>query len=62
VGVAAILLVLVALTNLVYHVIRKPTELFAFVGHALDKESAETWAYSVTVHLTKRQASRPASN
>jgi hypothetical protein len=39
----AILLVLVALTNLVYHVIRKPTELFAFVGDALDKEPAETW-------------------
>jgi hypothetical protein len=43
VGVVAILLVLVALTNLVYQVIRKPTELFAFVGHALDKEPAETW-------------------
>ena len=28
VGVMAILLVLVALTNLVYHVVRKPTELF----------------------------------
>jgi len=27
-----------------YHIIRKPTELFAFVGHALDKEPAETWA------------------
>ena len=39
----AILLVLVALTNLVYQVIRKPTELFAFVGDALDKEPAETW-------------------
>jgi len=33
----------VALTNLVYHVIRKPTELFFFVGHRLDKEPAETW-------------------
>ena len=39
----AILLALVALTNLVYHVIRKPTELFFFVGDALDKEPAETW-------------------
>jgi hypothetical protein len=38
-----ILLAVVALTNLVYHVIRKPTELFFFVGNALDKEPAETW-------------------
>jgi hypothetical protein len=39
----AILLPLLALTNLVYHVIRKPTELFFFVGNRLDKEPAETW-------------------
>src|ERR1700733_12327092 len=39
----AILLPLLALTNLVYHVIRKPTELFFFVGHRLEKEPAETW-------------------
>jgi hypothetical protein len=39
----AILLPVFALTNLVYHVIRKPTELFFFVGHRLDKEPAETW-------------------
>jgi hypothetical protein len=39
----AILLPLLGLTNLVYHVIRKPTELFFFVGHRLDKEPAETW-------------------
>jgi hypothetical protein len=31
------------LMNLLYHVIRKPTELFVVVGHALDKEPAETW-------------------
>jgi hypothetical protein len=42
-GVVAILFPLLALTNLVYHVIRKPTELFFFVGHRLDKEPAETW-------------------
>jgi hypothetical protein len=41
--VAAILLSVVVLTNVVYHVIRKPTELFFFVGNALDKEPAETW-------------------
>ena len=39
----AVLLPLLALTNLVYHVIRKPTELFFLVGHRLDKEPAETW-------------------
>lgn len=42
-GVAAILLAVLGLTNIVYQVIRKPTELFAFVGHRLDKEPAETW-------------------
>jgi hypothetical protein len=42
-GSVAILLAVVALTNLVYHVIRKPTELFFFVGNGLDKELAETW-------------------
>src|SRR6202453_3676923 len=39
----AILLPVFALTNLVYHVIRKPTELFFFVGHRLGKEPSETW-------------------
>jgi hypothetical protein len=42
-GIVAILLPLLALTNLVYHVIRKPTELFVLVGNRLDKEPAETW-------------------
>ena len=42
-GVVAILLATLALTNLIYHVIRKPTELFFFVGHRLDKEPSETW-------------------
>jgi hypothetical protein len=45
-GGLAILLVLLAvfaLTNLLYHVIRKPTELFFLVGHRLDKEPSETW-------------------
>jgi hypothetical protein len=43
IAIVVIALPLFALTNLVYHVIRKPTELFAFVGHRLDKEPAETW-------------------
>jgi Transglycosylase SLT domain len=42
-GGVAVLLAVAALVNLVYHVILKPTELFAFIGHRLDKEPAETW-------------------
>jgi hypothetical protein len=42
-GSAAILLAVFAGANLVYQVIRKPTELFFFVGHRLDKEPPETW-------------------
>jgi hypothetical protein len=37
------LLAVVTLVNLVYHVILKPTELFAFIGHRLDKDPSETW-------------------
>ncbi|MGJ4939624.1 lytic transglycosylase domain-containing protein [Bradyrhizobium sp. HKCCYLS1011] len=42
-GLVAVLLVAAALTNLVYQVVRKPTELFVLVGHRLDKEPEETW-------------------
>src|SRR3984893_15531958 len=42
-GVVAILLATFTLTNLIYHVIHKPPELFFFVGNGLDKEPAETW-------------------
>jgi hypothetical protein len=42
-GIAAILFIALALANLVYQIIRKPTELFFFVGHRLDKEPPETW-------------------
>jgi hypothetical protein len=41
-GVVAILLATFTLTNLIYHVIHKPTELFFFVGNGFDKEPAET--------------------
>jgi hypothetical protein len=41
--IIAILLTALAVTNLLYQVVRKPTELFAFVGHRLDKEPPETW-------------------
>jgi hypothetical protein len=40
---AVIFLAIIALANLISAVIHKPTELFAFVGHRLDKEPAETW-------------------
>ena len=43
VGSLVILLAVLTAANLVYQVIRKPTELFFFVGHRLDKEPAETW-------------------
>ncbi|MGM4956889.1 hypothetical protein ACT4MK_16140 [Bradyrhizobium barranii] len=42
-GGVAMLLVAIALVNIVYHVIRKPTELSFFVGNALDKDPAENW-------------------
>ena len=42
-AVSAVALATLVLTNLIYHVIHKPTELFFFVGHKLDKEPAETW-------------------
>src|SRR6202000_354020 len=40
---AAFVLAAFSLTNLVYHVVRKPSELLFFVGGALDKEPTETW-------------------
>jgi hypothetical protein len=39
----ALVLAAFSLTNLVYHVVRKPSELLFFVGGALDKEPVETW-------------------
>lgn len=39
----ALLLAAIALLNIAYHVIRKPTELFVIVGNSLDKEPAESW-------------------
>jgi len=43
-GGVAVLLAAVALLNIVYQLIRKPTELFAVLGNTLDKDPAETWA------------------
>src|SRR5258705_4129856 len=40
---AALVLAAFSLTNLVYHVVRKPSELLFFVGGALDKQPIETW-------------------
>jgi hypothetical protein len=42
-GGVATLLAVVVLVNIVYHVIRKPAELFVFVGNSLDKEPSENW-------------------
>ncbi|KJC50316.1 transglycosylase [Bradyrhizobium sp. LTSP849] len=42
-GGVAMLLAAVVLVNIVYQIIRKPTELFVLVGNALDKEPAENW-------------------
>jgi Transglycosylase SLT domain len=41
--VGAAILVAFVLTNLVYQLVRKPTEMFFVVGDAFDKEPAETW-------------------
>ncbi|MET0969306.1 MAG: lytic transglycosylase domain-containing protein [Tardiphaga sp.] len=42
-AIVAVIIAAAIVTNVVYHVIRKPTELFFFIGHRLDKEPAETW-------------------
>lgn len=42
-AVSAAVLILAPLANIAYQVVRKPTELFFFVGTALDKEPTETW-------------------
>src|SRR3979490_1666514 len=44
---AALVLAAFSLTNLVYHVVRKPSELLFFVGRALAKEPVETWRRGV---------------
>jgi hypothetical protein len=51
-GIVAVLLVVLALSNLVYQVIHKPTELFFLVGHRFDKEPAETWRQYGTLFRT----------
>jgi len=43
IATAAILLAAFFAVNVVYHVVRKPTELFFIAGHRLDKEPPETW-------------------
>ena len=37
------LLAAATLLNIAYQTLRKPTELFAVIGHTLDKEPAENW-------------------
>jgi hypothetical protein len=41
--IAAMVLAAFAATNLVYQVMRKPTEAFFLLGNAFDKAPAETW-------------------
>jgi hypothetical protein len=43
IAIAAILLAAFFVVNVIYHVARKPTELFFVAGHRLDKEPPETW-------------------
>jgi hypothetical protein len=43
VAIAAVALAIFSVTNFVYHFIRKPTEIFFPVSHALNKLPAETW-------------------
>jgi len=43
VAIAATVLAMLTVINLVYHVLRKPTELFAFVSGKLNKGPAESW-------------------
>lgn len=40
---AAIIVAVLSATNLAYHVLRKPTEIFVLVSGRLDKAPAETW-------------------
>jgi len=40
-----LLLAALALANLIYHVARKPTELFVVTGHSWDKEPEQTWRH-----------------
>jgi hypothetical protein len=42
-GIGGIVLATLVITNFIYQVIHKPTEMFFFVGHKLDKEPGETW-------------------
>ena len=59
-GLLITLIPLLALTNLIYHVIHKPTELFAFIGHRLDKEPPETWRSYGTLFRTYSTGTVPA--
>jgi hypothetical protein len=45
VAIAAIALTGLSVINLVYHVLRKPTEIFAPVSAGFNKTPAETWRY-----------------
>src|ERR1700761_18119 len=56
---AVALFVVLAVSNLVYQVIHKPTELFFLVGHRLDKEPPETWRQYGSLFRTYSTATIP---
>lgn len=43
VAIALIVLVVLFVANIIYQVVRKPTELFVVAGHSLDKDPMATW-------------------
>jgi len=47
--IAFVVATIFAAANVVYQVVRKPTELFFFVGGALDKVPSETWRQYATL-------------
>src|ERR1700724_996390 len=57
---AVLVLAAFALTNLVSHFLRKPSELLFFVGRALDKEPIESWRrYEPLFHTYSPSAITP---
>jgi hypothetical protein len=44
-AIAVIVLLGLTFINLVYHVLRKPTEMFALISGKFDKAPAETWRH-----------------
>jgi len=43
--IAVVIVAVLSVTNVIYHVLRKPTELLSRVSGAFNKSPAETWHY-----------------